>query len=239
MPDTLDDLLVRSEPPVSLRTPDAAAALASMAGESRRVVALERKRRLTRRAVGAVAVVALAGAGTAAAAGVLPGSSHTAAWSSLTDEAAESARILEWTSIHPVDSVCVERLTTWGLSDAQLAQIKAELSDPGALLAKDDGAVRREFLDKGWATGSVEDTDAIDAAYAEVASLDFAAGRGALSDDQLTADFMTNRYDELFANVYWRLILDGIGAGPHDDAGGSERLQDHLEPETACAVPSE
>lgn len=212
--------------------------MARMVAEARSEVARERRRRLTRRGGGAAAVVAVMAVGTAAAAGVLPGTSqrNEPGWAQLTDAAARTVQAFEWTSTHPVDRICVERLSGWGLSDVEVSAIEAKLSDPAALLAKDDGAVRQEFLDRGWANDSPEDTAAMDAAYAEVATLDFAAGRGTLGDDELTGDFLTDRYDEVFLHVYWRLILDGIGAGPHGYHDISPAMES-LNPETACVVP--
>jgi len=234
MPDTLDDLLASAAPPAAAHTPDTDAALAAMVTDARRTISLERKRRLTRRAVGSVAVLALVGAGTAAAAGVLPrDSEHNGpGWVGTP----ETFNVFEWTSTHPVGQVCVEHLAGRGLTDAEVAAIESTLSHPAALLAKDGGAVRNEFLDRGWATDSAEDTAAMDAAYAEVAKLDLAAGRGALRDDQLAGDYMNDRYDEVFANVYWRLILDGIGAGPHNFDEQTPGMKS-LSPDTACEIP--
>jgi len=233
MHNTLDDLLAAASPPMSTLTPDAEAVLADMVAEARVAAARERRGKLARRVLGGAAVVALMAVGTAAAAGVLQGNDvrNGPGWAGNP----ETFTVFEWVATHPLDQTCVEHLAGAGLTDAEVAAITATLSDPAALLAKDDGAVREEFLDRGWATDSAQDTAAIDAAYAEVAKLDLDAGRGTLTDDQLTGGIMTNRYDELFANVYWRLILDGIGAGPHGYHEQSIGMQ-NLNPDTACEV---
>jgi hypothetical protein len=231
MHDTLDELLAGAAPAISPLTPDAEAAIVAMVADARVAAARGRRAKVTRRVVGGAAVLALLTVGTAAAAGVLPGKQPRTfpGW----DGQLAATTVFEWTAIHPVGQTCVEHLVGWGLSDPEVAAIKGTLSDPAALLAKDGGAVRKEFLERGWANDSAEDTAAIDAAYAEVARLDLAAGRGTLTDDQLTGSFMTNRYDELFNNIYWRLILDGIGAGPHGYHQQTRAMQS-LEPDTAC-----
>lgn len=231
MPDTLDELLKRTAPPVSLRTPDAEAAMAAMVARARLTAAGERRRKLTRRSVGAVAVVALMAVGTAAAAGVLPFAPTVDPWNSLTDEAATRSTVFEWRFVDDRGVRCVARLTGTGLTETQIAHVRSSLADPALLLANDSGAVREEFLNKGWALASEEAV--IDDAYAEVGRLDFAAGLGDLDGAPLTVDHLPERADEVYHNVYWRLVLDGMGAGPHN---GHPGLQDFLTPEDACEV---
>jgi len=231
MPDTLDDLLASAAPIVSLRTPDAEAALATMVADARLAVARERRRKVARRSVGAAAVVALMAVGTAAAAGVLPFAPTVDPWNALTDEAESQATLFEWRFVDDRGVECVARLTGAGLTEAQIEHIESSLADPGQLLVNDSGAVREEFLRKGWALESEEEV--IDAAYAEVGKLDFAAGLGRLDGAPLTVDHLPHRADEVYHNVYWRLVLDGMGAGPHN---GHPGLQDLLTPESACEV---
>ena len=232
-PNHLDALLASAAPRGGGPTPDGDRVLAAAISEARPSLAKWRRRPPRTALIAGATALVLTGGGLAAAA-TIQARSRPQPWDSMSVDWSKHATIIEWPVALPDGTTCVERLTGFDLSDADVATIHDTLADPSAILAGDNGAVRTEFLgylESGtfsWSGDRASFEATIDAGYAAVAQMEAASGRGAVADTELGV-FPGSATNELFLNTEMRLVLDGLkrnGVNPYEKLG----------PETACKV---
>lgn len=230
----LDNLLARSAPPSADDAPELDSAIRLLTHEA--TTAPPRRSPWQRRAALAVGALAVIGVGGAGAVAVLP--DRPVVENPLMEPSEEWASVatnIEWIYTDPDGYRCVMRLTGFELTEAQKTEIRARLSDPGALLAADDGAVRDELMTRFADDEGKQDIadratweSWIDAAYDEVSELDISAGTTELDGTPMTRALGTAE-GETFNHAYMRVILDGLTSDAVDP------LRD-LIPDSACEV---